>query len=197
MIWVSLAASFSLIGATGFGGGYAMLSLIHAEVVTRHGWMETPEFTDMVAISQMTPGPIAVNAATFLGYTEALRNHPEASMVPGWLYGLAGASLATFAVLLPPFILMYAASVLFMRLRHHPRVKRAMADLRPVVIGLIAAAAWLILASPNTFRSDSTPHPQWLGNAIFAAALILSLQTKWHPGWMLLGAGAAGFFLAG
>ena len=104
MIFLQLFYTFFKIGLFGFGGGYAMLSMIQGEVVTRHDWLSPQEFTDIVAISQMTPGPIGINSATYVGY-DAIVN---AGYGVGW--GIFGSVLATLAVVLPSFLLMLTIS---------------------------------------------------------------------------------------
>lgn len=104
MIFLQLFYTFFKIGLFGFGGGYAMLSMIQGEVVTRYGWLTAQEFTDIVAISQMTPGPIGINSATYVGYTTLV----EAGYSAG--IGILGSCIATFAVVLPSFILMLTIS---------------------------------------------------------------------------------------
>ena len=106
MIYLQLFYTFFKIGLFGFGGGYAMLSMIQGEVVTRYGWVSSQEFTDIVAISQMTPGPIGINAATYVGFTST-----------GSIWGSV---IATFAVVLPSFILMLTISKFFLRYQKHP-----------------------------------------------------------------------------
>ena len=102
MIWLQLFYVYLKIGIFGFGGGYAMLSLIQADVVDRYGWISSQEFTDIVAISQMTPGPIGINSATYIGYT-AIHN---AGYSPAM--AVFGSCLTTFAVCLPSFLLVLA-----------------------------------------------------------------------------------------
>ena len=104
LLLTQLFWTFFLIGLFGFGGGYAMLSLIQGEVVEHYHWMTMGQFTDIVAVSQSTPGPIGINSATYVGYT-ALVN---AGYEPYW--GILGSFLATFAVVLPSFILMLLIS---------------------------------------------------------------------------------------
>ena len=101
---VQLLVSYLKIGFFGFGGGYAMLSLIHSEVVVHNGWLTSSEFTDIVAISQMTPGPIAINSATYIGYEVA---------------GILGSVVATVAVCLPALTLMMLITHFFLRLRNN------------------------------------------------------------------------------
>ena len=135
MIWLQLFYVYLKIGIFGFGGGYAMLSLIQADVVDRYGWISSQEFTDIVAISQMTPGPIGINSATYIGYT-AIHN---AGYSPAM--AVFGSCLTTFAVCLPSFLLVLAISYAFAKFRNNKYVAAAFYGLRPATVGLIAAAA--------------------------------------------------------
>ena len=130
MIFLQLFYTFFIIGLFGFGGGYGMLSLIQGEVVHHWHWMTTSEFTDIVAISQMTPGPIGINSATYCGFT-AVQN-------AGYGTGMAtmGSLTATFALMLPSLILMILISRMFMRYMNHPTVQSVFTGLRPAVVGL-------------------------------------------------------------
>ena len=112
-----------------------MLSLIQGEVVTAHGWLTSQQFTDIVAVSQMTPGPIGINSATYVGFTAT-----------GSVWGSV---VATFAVCLPSFILMLTISKFFLKYQHHPLVESVFKGLRPAVIGLLAAAALLLMNVEN------------------------------------------------
>ncbi len=148
MILLHLFISYLKIGFFGFGGGYAMLSLIQNEVVMQHGWMTNAEFADIVAVSQITPGPIAINSATYVGYTVG-------SQTGGLWMGLLGALTATFAVCLPALTLMLLITRFFLKLRNNPIVEGAMQGMRPVVIGMIASAALLLI-----FPHGSAPGEQ-------------------------------------
>ena len=147
MIFWQLFVSYLKIGFFGFGGGYAMLSLIQNEVVVQHAWMTNAEFADIVAISQITPGPIAINSATYVGYTVG------AQAGNAWC-GILGAALATFAVCLPSLTLMLLITRFFLRLKQNPVVEGAMKGMRPVVIGMIASAA-LLLMFPASHEGES------------------------------------------
>jgi chromate transporter len=125
-IFIKLFISFFKIGAFSFGGGYAMLPLIEEEVIQLNNWITTSEFIDILAISEMTPGPIAINSATFLGYKIA---------------GLMGSAVATFAVTLPSFLIMTIIFLSINKFKDSPYVEWAFEGIRPVVIGLILAAA--------------------------------------------------------
>ena len=143
MLFLQLFYTFFKIGLFGFGGGYAMLSMIQGEVVTRHGWISAQEFTDIVAISQMTPGPIGINSATFVGYSTLI----DAGYTPAM--AVLGSATATFAVILPSFILMLIISRYFLKFQKHPVVMAVFSGLRPAVVGLLAAAALLLMNSEN------------------------------------------------
>lgn len=125
-ILIELFISFFKIGAFSFGGGYAMLPLIEEEIIEIHGWLSTTEFVDILAVSEMTPGPIAINSATFLGYKVA---------------GVLGSITATIAVVLPSFIVMSLIFHFIVKFKNTPYVEWIFSGIRPVVLGLIAAAA--------------------------------------------------------
>ncbi len=144
MIFLSLFLTFLQIGLFGFGGGYGMLSLIQSETVVRHAWLTSAEFTNIVAISQMTPGPIGINsAATYCGYT-AVRNAGY-----GELMGVLGSATATLALVLPSFIIMVLVCRMFMKYIHSQTVQSVLSGLRPAVVGLIGAAALLLMNAEN------------------------------------------------
>lgn len=136
MIYLQLFLSYLKIGFFGFGGGYAMISLIQNEIVNRHGWLSSSQLADIVAVSQMTPGPIAVNCATYVGYS-----------VTGSVFGSV---LATFAVCLPPLTIMTAIVLFYNRIQKSKVMKGALKWMNPVVCGMIGAAA-LSFANPETF----------------------------------------------
>lgn len=173
MIYWELLYVYLKIGLFGFGGGYAMLSLIQFEVVDKHHWLTLQQFTDIVAISQVTPGPIGINSATYIGYT-----------VTGNVWG---ATLATFAVCLPSFLLVLLISYFFAKFKNNLYVKAAMSGLLPMSVALIAAAALLLMNKENFIDYKSL--------FIFAAAFILTWKYKIHPILMICLAGTAGLLL--
>ena len=192
MIWLQLFYVYLKIGIFGFGGGYAMLSLIQADVVDRYGWISSQEFTDIVAISQMTPGPIGINSATYIGYT-AIHN---AGYSPAM--AVFGSCLTTFAVCLPSFLLVLAISYAFAKFilivaamlakfRDSQYVANAFYGLRPATVVLIAAAALLLMNSENFIDYKSF--------LIFGAAFILTWKFKINPILMIILAGIAGMVL--
>lgn len=144
MIYLELFTTFFVIGMFTIGGGYAMLSLIQNEVVTVHGWISEGTFTDIVAISQMTPGPIGINSATYIGY-EVLSNTgaPEALCV-------LGSFTATFAVVFPSFIIVLGLCKVYEKWKTHYMFQGILNGLKPATLGLIGTAA-LGLATPENF----------------------------------------------
>ena len=158
MIYLQLLYSYLKIGFFGFGGGYAMLSLIQNEVVVQNQWMTNAEFTDIVAVSQMTPGPIAINSATYIGYTVA---------------GFWGSVVATTAVCLPALTLMILITRFFLQLRDNRYVKGAIAGMKPVVVGMIGAAALLLMFPKSADGASFIDGWSW---ALFAAAMVASLK---------------------
>lgn len=173
MIYLQLFYTYLKIGLFGFGGGYAMLSLIQSEVVEKHSWLSSQEFTDIVAISQMTPGPIGINSATYIGYT-----------VTGNVWGSV---VATFAVCLPSFIIVLLVARAYVKFRDNQYVEGAFSVLRPAVVGLIASAALLMMNKENFIDYKSL--------IIFAIAFILTKFFKVHPILMIVLAGISGLFL--
>ena len=144
MIYLELFTTFFVIGMFTIGGGYAMLSLIQNQVVNVHGWIDEASFTDIVAISQMTPGPIGINSATYLGY-DVLANTGASEFMC-----ILGSFTATFAVVLPSFIIVLAICKAYEKLRDHYMFQGIMTGLRPATLGLIGTAA-LGLATPENF----------------------------------------------
>ena len=143
-IYIELFWSFFVIGMFTIGGGYAMLSLIQNEVVTVHNWIDETTFTDIVAISQMTPGPIGINSATYIGY-EVLKNAGASDFLC-----VLGSFTATFAVVLPSFIIVLSICKVYDKFKNHYLFKGVMTGLKPATLGLIGTAA-LGLATPENF----------------------------------------------
>ncbi len=189
MIYLYLFITFFEIGLFGFGGGYGMLSLIQGEVVHHWGWMTTSEFTDIVAISQMTPGPIGINSATYCGYT-AVKN--AGYSVP---MAVLGSATATFALVLPSLILMILISKMFMKYMHTHTVQSVFTGLRPAVVGLLAAAA-LLLMTPENFSTPSvSPWQFWISVFLFSATFYGTMFMKINPIRMICYCAVAGLLL--
>ena len=188
MIFLQLFYTFFKIGLFGFGGGYAMVSMIQGEVVTRHEWLSSNEFTDIIAISQMTPGPIGINSATYVGYS-AVVNAGYSHAV-----GILGSTIATVSVVLPSFILMVLISKFFLKYQKHPIIASVFEGLRPGVVGLLAAAA-LVLMNGENF---GTYNWQILTSIIlFAGTFIASYRYKVNPILLIVICGIIGYVTFG
>ena len=181
MIYLQLFYTFFKIGLFGFGGGYAMLSMIQGEVVTRYNWVSSQEFTDIVAISQMTPGPIGINAATYVGFTST-----------GSIWGSV---IATFAVVLPSFILMLTISKFFLKYQKHPAVESVFSGLRPAVVGLLASAALVLMNTENFGSPTKDTYTFVIRVIIFLVAFIGTKKYKANPILMIIACGIAGLIL--
>ncbi len=198
--YLKLIWAYIKIGLFGFGGGYAMLSLVERAVVGQ-GWITEQMFTDIVAISQMTPGPIGINSATYIGYV-APGNVDPALASPLW--GLLGSVLATLAVTLPSFFLVLYASHFIRRHSESGVIKAIFSGLRPVVVGLIASAAIMLMNAAN-FDPNGIPWQLWTSIVICAAAFCLvyfpipwrGRKVKLHPILVIVMAGIAGYLLYG
>ena len=189
MIFLELFYTFFIIGLFGFGGGYGMLSLIQTETVIHHQWLTSAEFTNIVAISQMTPGPIGINSATYCGYT--------ATHNAGFTGGMAvfGSVTATIALVLPSFILMILISKMFLKYMKTPLVQSIFMGLRPVVVGLLAAATLLLCNAENFSRPNINLWHFCISIALFAATFIGTMFLKINPIRMICFAGFAGLVL--
>lgn len=181
MIYIQLFYTFFKIGLFGFGGGYAMLSMIQGEVVTRYEWVSSQEFTDIVAISQMTPGPIGINAATYVGLSST-----------GSIWGSV---IATFAVVLPSFILMLTISKFFLKYQKHPVVESIFNGLRPAVVGLLASAALVLMNTENFGSPMEDTYSFVISIIIFLVAFIGTRKYKANPILMIIACGIAGLIL--
>lgn len=169
-IFIQLFTSFSSIGLFAFGGGYAVLSFLQHEVA-RRGWMTTERFADLIAISQSTPGPIAINLATFVGYETG---------------GIPGALLATAAVALPGMVLITVFALFFFHFYEHRLAQALFQGLRPAVLGLIAAAAWQI---------GRVAINGWAAALIALGCCLLIARWKVHPVFLVAGSALAGMLL--
>lgn len=187
MIFWKLFYTFCKIGIFNFGGGYAMLALIQNEVVEKNGWMTSAEFTDIVATSQLTPGPIGINVATYAGYTAVINAGYDPALA------VFGAFLSSFSVILLPFIAMLLVSRYLLRHKENPIVKTILSYLKLAIVGLIAAAA-LLLVNPETFGTwTESPLQLCLSIALFAAAFFTCYKWKTSPILLIVLAGMVGF----
>jgi len=187
MLILRLFLIFCKIGIFTFGGGYSMVALIQNEVVEKYHWLTAEEFTDLLAVSQMTPGPVGINTATYTGYTVVLNNGGEP-----WM-GIVGSLVASFAVILLPFIAMLLLCRFLAKHRDNPIIDIIFRVLRLTVVGLIAAAA-ISLASVENFGSWDISHKQVIISvALFVAVFVASFKFKKSPIMLLLASGAVGF----
>lgn len=173
---IELFWSFVQVGLFSVGGGYAAIPLIQSQVVELHGWLSMATFTDLVTIAEMTPGPIAINSATFVGLRMA---------------GVPGAVAATLGCILPSCLLVSLLALLYRRYRQLDAVQGVMAALRPVVVALIASAGVSILLQV----AGSAPALNWQGLSLFAAALAILRWRRCSPILVLALCGAAGVAL--
>lgn len=197
-IYWKLIWAYLKIGIFGFGGGYAMLSLVEKSVV-EPGWISETMFTDIVAISQMTPGPIGINSATYIGYVAPASVNPA---LGGVLPGLIGSVLATLAVTVPSFILVLYAAHFIRRHNESGAIKAIFSGLRPVVVGLIASAAIMLMNAAN-FNPNGISWQLWINIAICVISFCLvyfpikinNSKKKIHPILVIILAGLAGFII--
>ena len=188
MIFWKLFFTFFKIGLFNFGGGYAMISFIQHEVVYKQAWLNTAEFTDIVAVSQMTPGPIGINLATYTGYTAGHDWFLTALGPQGAAWGgVLGSCVATFAVCLPSFILMLLVSKYFLKYKDSSGVKAVFGALRPAVVGLIAAAALVLCNADNFIDYKSV--------LFFAGAFCATYFFKLGPVKIIFLSGILGFLV--
>ena len=176
MILLELFLSFLQIGAFSFGGGYAAMPLIQAQVVTKYQWLSMAEFTDLITISQMTPGPIAVNSATFVGIKIA---------------GIPGALVATMGCILPSCILVTLIASLYLKYRNLTILQGILGSLRPAVVAMIASAgiSILITAFWGSSETIALAGTNWDLVAIFIICMVLLKKCKMNPIWVMVSAG--------
>ena len=177
MIYIQLFLSFLQIGLFSFGGGYAAMPLIQEQIVDTHGWLSMSEFADLITISQMTPGPIAINSATFVGIKIA---------------GLAGAAVATAGCILPSCVIVTLLAKMYLKYRNVKTFQSVLDSLRPAVVAMIAAAGVSILTSAFWQNADKIilAETDWSMALIFLICLVLLIKVKWNPILVMLLAGA-------
>lgn len=183
MIYLNLIWSFFQIGLLSFGGGYAALPLIQNQVVELHGWLNMTEFADITTISQMTPGPIAINAATFVGQRMA---------------GLPGALAATFGCVLPSCIIVLLLAVLYYKFRTFSVMESILSGLRPAVVALIAVAGWSLiqLAFWNQGKFSLSPQDlDLIAVALFGGGFFVLRKWRINPIYVMAGSGLLGLCL--
>ncbi|MDD4807253.1 MAG: chromate transporter [Oscillospiraceae bacterium] len=184
MIYWKLLWSFLQVGLFSFGGGYGILPVIQQQVVTENHWLTMQEFTDVITISQMTPGPIALNASTFVGMRMA---------------GVLGAILATFGCIFPTAVLALIVGHYYYKYRSLTLVQGIFSGLRPAVVSLIASSGlailFLALLGTSTLSLGAFSHIDWRAVILFAASLFVLRTWKPNPVYIMLATGAAGVLL--
>ena len=176
MIYLQLFLSFLQIGLFSFGGGYAAMPLIQGQVVTQHGWLSMEEFTDLITISQMTPGPIAINSATFVGIKIA---------------GIPGALVATGGCILPSCVIVTLIAKLYLKYRNMAMLQGVLNSLRPAVVAMIAFAGISILLTAfwGSGAAVDLLRTNWVLVVIFVICLVLLQKFKMNPIWVMVLAG--------
>lgn len=188
MIFFQLFYTFLLIGLFTFGGGYSMIALIYDEVVTHHAWITSAEFTDILAISQITPGPIGINTATYTGYAAV-----ASACYPTYM-AVLGSLIASVAVILLPATLIILVSRWLQQHSDNPTVATVLRTLRIAVLGLIAAAALSLLTAEN-FGIPALSRQFVTSVVIFAGVFILSVWYKKSPIFLIALSGLAGLIV--
>ncbi len=178
MIYLELLVSFLYIGVLAIGGGYAALPLIQTQCVEFRGWLTMSEFTDLLTISQITPGPIAINSATFVGMKVA---------------GFPGALVATLGFVLPPFLIVSLLWVLYKKYRSLTVMQGILSGLRPAVVALIASAGVSVIVQALWGEAAiSLSGTDWLSGVLLLAGFVVLRKWKTDPIFVILGCGALG-----
>lgn len=178
MIYLELFCSFLKIGLFSFGGGYAAMPLIREQVVNSHDWLSMAEFTDLITISQMTPGPIAINSATFVGIKIA---------------GIPGALVATLGCILPSCIIVILIAKLYLKYRGMNMLQGVLNSLRPAVVAMIASAGISVLVTAFWGSAEliSMAGTNWTLVIIFVVCVVLLRKFRMNPIFVMVLAGAA------
>lgn len=192
---LQLAWTFFIIGAFTIGGGYAMLSLIQNQVVVEHPWISEATFTDIVAVSQMTPGPVGINSATYVGY-DVLYNATGSQLL-----GVCGSLTATLALMIPSFIIMLLIVKFYLKFKSSRLYAGTMDWLRPAVVGLIGAAAVILII--KTTWTTGVPaiqvvednFPDWKSWCLLGGAFAVSYWGKVNPILVILASALLGILL--
>lgn len=171
IMYLKLFWSFFKIGLFGFGGGYGMISMIQFDVVDKNGWMTNSEFADILALSQMTPGPISINCATYIGYNQG---------------GIIGAIFTTFALCLPTILLMAIVITWLFKNKENHYVKALLSSLNPIVVGLIFSAGVLMMNKENFVGFESI--------IVCAIVFVATFFFKVNPIYLIIMSGIFGYF---
>ena len=178
MIYLQLFWAYLKIGIFGFGGGYAMLSMIQFEIVEHYQWINAEEFADIVALSQMTPGPISINMATFTGYTVG---------------GFWGSLIATVSLVLPSLLMLYFVLKMLFKHKDNYIVKSTLSLMKPVIAGLIFVAALLMMNVSNF--TDFGLHQNNISVIICALTFVGVFWAKINPILLIIASGIVGYLV--
>lgn len=181
ILYLKLFWSFFKIGLFGFGGGYGMISMIQFDVVDKHNWMTQSEFADILALSQMTPGPISINCATYIGYNEG---------------GIFGAVFTTFALCLPTILLMAIVIAWLFKNKENRFVKRLLSSLNPIVVGLIFSAGLLMIfnVEGGSIMVNKENFIGFESVIVCAAVFVATFFFKVNPIYLIIMSGIFGYF---
>lgn len=183
MIYLQLFWSFFQIGMFSIGGGYAAMPLIQNQVVDLHGWLTLTEFSDIITIAEMTPGPIAINSATFVGIQVA---------------GIPGALISTLGCVTPSCIIVLTLAYFYFKYKEMKSVQAVLNGLRPAVIAMIASAG-LSIALLSFFGGNKLPAElsdvNFVSIAIFIVALFVLRRFKLNPIAIIMGSGGVGLIV--
>lgn len=192
---------FVKIGMFTFGGGYVMIPLFQTELVDRHHYLTNAEFANIVAIAQMTPGPVGLNASTYIGYQQGVQVLGE--QLGTYPAGIIGAIFGTLGVITPSLTLVLAAAVFLAAFQENKYVKAVLTGIRPAMLGLIAAAVIFfantsIFTSPvqNIFRDLSSFGISWQAFLIFCAVLFVEFKWKVNIIFIIIGSGVLSLLLS-
>ena len=195
MLLLQLSWTFFVIGAFTIGGGYAMLSLIQNQVVVEHPWISESVFTDIVAVSQMTPGPVGINSATYVGY-DVLYNATGSALL-----GVCGSLTATLALMVPSFVIMLLIVRFYLRFKTSRLYAGTMDWLKPCVVGLIGAAAVILVVRAGwaggtpTLQVVTDNFPDWKSWLLLSGAFAASYWGKVNPIYLILAGAVLGLLL--
>ena len=192
ILLLQLFGTFFVIGMFTFGGGYAVMSLIQSEIVFGRGWITESCFTDIAAISQMTPGPIGLNCSTYVGY-EVLK----ANGAGMWLATL-GSLTSSLAIVLPSFLIMLFIVRFYTKYRQNNVFQSVLSSLKPAVAGLIGAAGLVLMfnfSPADGFSLVAENFPDWKSWILFAAAGLASIFAKADPIVLILAGALAGLII--
>ncbi|NLB81218.1 MAG: chromate transporter [Clostridiaceae bacterium] len=182
MIYLMLFLNFFQIGLFSIGGGYAAIPLIKNRIVEVNNWITMQEFTDLITIAEMTPGPIAINSATFVGTHVA---------------GIGGAVVSTVGFILPASVIVMTLAFIYYKYKTMSIIEGIMAGLRPAVVGLIASAALaiLVLTMWGEVSGINITNTNFISLGIFSLGLLLLKRFKPNPIYIILGSGLLGIFI--